>query len=79
MKSCRRNKYPSRYDIYWDMNIPTQYYEEDYLEFEKYLEFTGLKKESTPENPHATSEFCLERFALFEKFRFNLFTFSKID
>ena len=51
------------------MNISTQFYEEEYLEFEKYLEFTQVKKNLSPDNLHATSELYLQKFEMFEKFR----------
>ena len=65
----RKIKAPKKHEIFWDMRIPTQFYEEDFIEFEKYMEMTGLQKLSTPQEPHASSEFCLRNFELFEKFR----------
>ena len=50
------------------MNIPTQFYEQDFLDFEKYLQLTQVHKIAS-DNPHANSEFCLQQFAMYEKFR----------
>ena len=61
-------RHPPKNSIYWDMNIPTQFYEEEYLEFKRYLEFTQVKKLSTDENPHANSEYYLQQFEMYEKF-----------
>ena len=51
------------------MNIPTQYYEEDFLQFEEYLEKIGDTKIATPDNIHANSEYTLRRYAHYEKYR----------
>ena len=59
---------PRKYSIYWDMNIPTEFYEEEFIEFEKYMEFTGNIRMSTAENPHATSTYHLAMFRNYEKF-----------
>ena len=67
--SARKRREPGKYSIYWDMNIPTQFYKEEYLEFEKYLEFTKISNIPFPDNPHGKSEFCLQQFEMFEKFR----------
>ena len=39
------------------MNIPTQFYEEEFIEFEKMMDFKGDTKKATPEEPHANSEY----------------------
>ena len=49
------------------MNIPTEYYEEELIEFEKYLEVIGEKVVTTADNIHANSDYYLERFRKFEK------------
>ena len=69
MKSVRKCWEPAKNSIYWDMNIPTQFYEQEYLEFEKYLEFTHVQNLNSPEEPHGNSEYYLEQFAMYEKFR----------
>ena len=58
--SGRKTRQPAKFAIYWDMNIPTQFYEEEYIEFEKYLEFTKLTDIAPTDNPHGKSEFCLQ-------------------
>ena len=50
------------------MNIPTEYYEEEYLEFEKYLEFTGKKPSNKKELDMETADFYLEQFRKYELF-----------
>ena len=47
---------------YWDMNIPTEYYEDEFLDFEDYMNFTGNIRPSTKEAPHANSDYCLEKY-----------------
>ena len=64
----RQKKEPKRNSIYWDMNIPTQFYEEEYLEFERYLDFTQVKTISSADNPHGKSEYYLQQFEMYEKF-----------
>ena len=68
-KSGRKKKYPRKYNIFWDMNIPTEYYEEEFIEFEKYLEFTNVKKEANCQDPQANADYYLQQFQIFEKFR----------
>ena len=51
------------------MSIPTQFYEQDFIDFEDYMKITGDKKESTKEEPHANSEYVLKRFEEFENWR----------
>ena len=51
------------------MRIPTEYYEEDFLKFEDYLEQIGDKKVPTLLNPHANSQYALKRYAHYEKYR----------
>ena len=46
-----------------------EYYEERFIDFEDYLNVTGQKKNSTPKNPHANSNYVLQRFQQFEKFQ----------
>ena len=53
---------------YWDMNIPTEYYEDEFLDFEDYMNFTGNIRPSTKEAPHANSKYCLEKYKNYEKF-----------
>ena len=67
-KSQREMSAPAKFEEYWDMNIPTEYYEEEFLEFEKYMQFTGNQKHSSKENPHANSDYYLEKFKSYEKF-----------
>ena len=67
--SQRKNNFPPRFNNYWDMNIPTEYYEEEFLEFENYLEFTLKKKAWNIEEPNANADFYLEQFAKYEKYR----------
>ena len=44
-----------------------EYYEESFIEFENFLIQTGYKNRFRPENPHANSEFYLQKFANYEK------------
>ena len=46
-----------------------QYYEDEFNDFEDYLQFTGQQVQSTRENPHANSDYVLERYANFENWR----------
>ena len=62
-------KPPSKYNIYWDADIPMEYYEENFLEFEEYMEVTGQRKEATADDPHANSTYVLQKFKKFEKFQ----------
>ena len=50
------------------MNIPTEFYEEEFIEFENYMDFTGNKMIATPENPHANSNYYLQMYKKYEKF-----------
>ena len=68
MKPERKIAAPRKFDDYWDMNIPTQFYEEDFIEFERYMTFIGNTKIATKENPHANSEYYLEKYKSYEKF-----------
>ena len=58
---------PVRFEDFWDMNIPTEYYEEEFIEFEKYLNCTGSIRVATKESPHANSEYQLKRYKKYEK------------
>ena len=68
-KSIRHKWSPSRHYIFWDMNIPTEYYKEDFIDFENYLQETGQNVESSSSNPHANSDYHLEKYASYEKWR----------
>ena len=61
--------YPSKYRIYWDARIPMEYYEEEFIEFEDYLLLTDQRVHSTSDNPHAKSDYFLDRFAKYEKWQ----------
>ena len=50
------------------MNIPTEFYEEEFLDFENYMHFTGNMIECTKESPHANSEYHLEMYKKYQKF-----------
>ena len=50
------------------MNIPTEFYEEEYLEFEDYMKLTGNIRRSTKESPYENSEYTLQMFSKYEKF-----------
>ena len=64
----RKMSPPVKFADYWDMNIPTQFYEEEFLAFENYMHFTGNTRSPTTKNPHANSEYHLEMFKKYEKF-----------
>ena len=57
-----------KFDDYWDMNIPTEFYEEEFIDFENYMHFTGNLMESTRASPHANSEYHLEMYKKYQKF-----------
>ena len=59
-------RYPSRYRNYWDMNIPTQYYEEDFLKFENWLN-ERTKRFSGGTGKITCSDHYLEMFHRYEK------------
>ena len=67
-KSLRKTTIPVRYRNYWDMQISTEFYEEEFIEFEDFLEQTMKMKESSDENPHGKSEFSLREYEKFQKF-----------
>ena len=50
------------------MNIPTEYYEEDFLEFENYINLTTNLRPSSKQNPHEKSDYYLEKYKQYEKF-----------
>ena len=50
--------------MYWDMNIPTQYYEEEFIEFERNFQM-DRSIDMTP-NDEQGSELLLENYAKFE-------------
>ena len=56
---------PSKFRMYWDMNIPTQYYEQDFLLFEKDFNMESIGSSTCP-NTEAP-EIVLQEFAKFEK------------
>ena len=64
----RARRTSSKYNIYWDAEIPMEYYEQGFLEFEEYLDVTGGNIKSTPENPHAKSQYAMKRFRGYERF-----------
>ena len=55
--------------MYWDMNIPTEYYEEEFIEFENYMEFTLKNKPCTIEEPYTNGDFYLKEFQNYENYR----------
>ena len=65
----RMKIYPLKYNIYWDASIPMEYYEDEFLEFEEYLLITDDRVQSTSDNPHAKSDYFLDRFAKYEKWQ----------
>ena len=67
-KSIRRKKCPTRFNNYWDMEIPTEFYDEEFIEFESYLESTRQIQESSSENPHSQSEFSLREYEKLRKY-----------
>ena len=67
-KESRNISEPQKFADYWDMNIPTEFYEEEFLEFEDYMHLMGNIKETSKESPHANSEYHLEMFKKYEKF-----------
>ena len=50
------------------MTIPTEYYEEEFIDFENYLNVTGDIKKGSKENIHANCEYQLEKYKTYEKF-----------
>ena len=65
----RKRKIPSKYSIFWDADIPMQYYKQEFLEYEQMLIETGQMKQSTADEPHASSNYVLVQFEKFEKKR----------
>ena len=51
------------------MNILTEYYEEDFLDFEVYLQETGQNIESLATQAHANSDYHLAKYHSYEKWR----------
>ena len=49
------------------MDIPTQFYEEEFIELENYMQFTGNVRVATAENPHANSNYYLQMYEKYEK------------
>ena len=58
---------PRKYSIYWDAEIPTEYYEESFLKFEESLDFSSIQDDSGCEDLYAKSEFALQKFRKYEK------------
>ena len=69
--STHLRRKPSRYAVYWDMNIPTEYYEQEFLDFENDNKFTELYKPARFDHLHGESEFRLHLFKKFEQFQQN--------
>ena len=67
-KSMRKKKVPTKFNTYWDMHIPTEFYDEEFIEFENYLQTTGQINESSTEKPHSQSEYSLKEYAKFRKY-----------
>ena len=67
-KSSRKVIYPRRFDLFWDMEIPTQFYEDDFIEFENYLQMKGDVAPQCNEDPFAASKYVLKEYEKFEKF-----------
>ena len=65
--SQRRRFYPKRFNLYWDMNIPTEYYEEKFIEFENYLTFTMQRRPEAFQSLNVNDDFYLDQFRKFEK------------
>ena len=65
----RKISVPAKYKIYWDLEMPMEYYEESFLDFEDYLNVTGQMKKASADDPHANSKYVLESFRKYEKFQ----------
>ena len=70
-KSSQIRTSPARFKSYWDMSIPTEYYESEFIEFEEFMEVVGLKKESSATKPHATGDHMLEMFHFYKMVKKN--------
>ena len=68
-KSIRVRSVPTKFQAYWDMSIPTEYYELDFIEFEEFMKVIGNMKKSTVDNPHAAGDYMLLMFRCYEDFR----------
>ena len=60
--SMRKKQRPSKFKLFWDMNIPTQYYEEEFLDFERNLEIKPFEQVHNSNNPHAIGDYILEKY-----------------
>ena len=49
------------------MNIPAEFYEEEFIEFEDFMDKNGYAPISTSESPHAKSTYYLEKYKDYEK------------
>ena len=65
-KSRRIRRLPARFRQYWDMRIPTEYYQQEFIHFENLMEVLGDTKQSTAENLHAGGDHMLEMFKYYE-------------
>ena len=61
--SGRVKRVPRKFSSYWDMNIPTEYYEEDFLEFEKKFESKNKG------NPNEFSKVPGESYGILQEFQ----------
>ena len=63
----RPRKTPAHYSIYWDSNIPMEYYEEEFLDFEQYAKMTDLKSRYKTSKFESQPELILDKFKKYEK------------
>ena len=68
-KSKRLCRPPPRFNVYWDMNIPTEYYQSEFIEFEEFMQVLGNTKQSSREKPHAGADHMLLMFRCYEEFQ----------
>ena len=61
--------WPKKFNIYWDMNIPTEYYEDEFLEFENYLDFTLKRRPDCFQSKELNGDFYLAEFRKFENYQ----------
>ena len=67
-RSQRVKRQPAKFSDYWDMNIPTEYYEEDFLEFEKEVNVSEKKRLSIMK-PEKRSEYMIAKYNASQKFK----------
>ena len=63
----RVRRVPPKFRSYWDMTIPTEYYQDEFLQFERFLKFAMKRRPRSFEDVDVSADFYLDEFKRYEK------------